>query len=458
MKSKLSGCLLIATLCLSASMAVHAAETPEDYAYGMPLITQDSQPFFEVRLPDEVYQQTAWPDMRDLRVFNSQGMTVPFALYSTEAQQTLSKTWPLRVFPMDHQAAGGSGKPQVTLKSAGGIEVTLPVEEAKPSGRSLLLEVPEEGDAFYPRLSGLKLTWARLPQNWQTRVSVLYSDDLKSWNTLVDDAPLMDLTSGSDRLLLDTIDLGYNRHSPHARYLMLVFNDDSVPATLDLRTVTGVETSLNPTQRFVTLAPSVKPLSESEAEYSWSSPQPLSQVKLVPAQSNTVLPLEIEYRSSVQDSWHPSGKTVIYSLGENASAPLALQAPLIQAIRLKGIHQQWGTTPPLVSGEREIRKLVFNAQGSAPYMLVWGNKTAAAQALNLNTLIPPETNRWLALPEAGKTAIQTLGGRARLTATTEAEKSGFWQKGLLWGVLIAGAGGLVILALKVWREVQRPPE
>ncbi|MFK8259609.1 DUF3999 family protein [Erwinia sp. AnSW2-5] len=458
MKSKLSHWWLMTTLCLFASAAVHAAEAPKDYAYGLPLITQASKPFFQVELPGDVYEQAAWPDMRDLRVFNSQGVTVPFALYSSENDETPGKTWPLRVFVMNNTHAEAGDRTQVTLKSASGIEVTLPVEDEKPLGRSLLLEVPEEGEGFYPRLSGLQLTWARLPQNWQTRVSVLYSQDLKSWSELISDAPLMDLTSGSDRLLLNTVDLHYDRHTPRSRYLMLVFKDDAQPANLDLSAITGIEQPTRRTQKSITLAPSVKSISDREAEYSWSSPQPLSQVRITPAQSNTVIPLSIEYRSSAQDAWQPLGKQAVYSLGDNVSAPLTLQGQLIQAIRLKGINQQWSGLPPLVSGEREVRKLVFNAQGSAPFMLVWGNKTATAQALSLDVLIPPETNQWLVLPDAGKTVVQTLGGRERLTATTEAEKSGLWQKGLLWALLIIGAGGLVVLALKVWREVQHQPK
>lgn len=457
MNSKLTYGLAMVTLCVSVSVAAQTSEVPKDYAYGLPLVTTTSDPFFRVDLPAEVYQQTAWPDMRDLRVFNSQGVTVPFALYSAEVQETTRKTVPLRIFPMNSLQREDSDRPQVTLKSASGVEVTLPVEDEKPLGRSLLLEAPQEAGGGYPRLGGLKLTWARLPQNWQARVSVLYSQDLKNWSTLAEDAPLMDLTSGSDRLLLDTVELGYER-PPRARYLMLVFKDNMQPANLNLSAIEGIEESSRQRQHFVSLAPSVSPVSASEAEYSWSSPQPLRQLSIKPAQSNTVLPLEVEYRSSEQDGWQPLGKQVVYRLSGSASAPLELQGQLIQAIRLKGIHQQWDGMPPLVSGEREVRKVVFNAQGTPPFMLVWGNKTAAPQALSLDTLIPPDTNRWLVLSDAGKTVIQTLGGSERLTATTAAEKTMLWQKALLWALLIIGAGGLVMLALKVWREVQRRPE
>ncbi|MTD28411.1 DUF3999 family protein [Erwinia sp. J316] len=457
MKSKLNHWLLMIALFLSASATANTNEVPKDYAYGVPLITQESEPFFRVILPDDVYEQTAWPDMRDLRVFNSQGVTVPFALYSQEAQETRTKSWPLRVFPLDAQPHKAGTQPQITLKSTSGIEVTLPLDSKKSSGRSLLLEVPQE-EEDYPALSQLKLIWTRLPQNWQARVSVFNSPDLKSWNELIEDAPLMDLTSGSDRLLLDTIDLRDGRNMPHSRYFLLVFKDDAQPADLNLSAVTGIAVSGRPAQDYVTLAPSVKALSQSEAEYSWSSPQPFSRLIIKPAQSNAVLPLEIEYRSSERDSWHPLSKLGVYSVEDKESAPLELRGELIQAIRLKGINQQWSGMPPLVSGQREVRKLVFNAQGSSPFMLVWGNKTAAAQALSLDTLIPPKTHQWLTMPYAGKAQVQTLGGRERLTATTQAEKIGLWQKGLLWVLLIIGAAGLVLLAIKVWREVQRQPE
>ncbi|MBD8214881.1 DUF3999 family protein [Erwinia persicina] len=457
MKNKISQALLLVTLYLMAGAAANANEVPKDYAYGLPLMTPGAEPFYRVKLPEEVYQQTAWPDMRDLRVFNSQGMTVPFALYSTEISESKTKTWPLRVFPMNSQPRQASENAQVTLKSASGIEVTLPVEGEKPLGRSLLLEVPQEGEGFSPRLSGLKLTWERLPQNWQARVSVFYSSDLKDWEAVTDDAPLMDLTSGDSRLLLDTLDFNEDR-GLRARYLMLVFKDDAQPENLNLSAISGIEAAANPVQHFISLTPSVKAVSASEAEYSWSTPQPLIRLKITPAQSNAVLPVHIDYRSTAEGDWLPLADQVVYSLGENASAPLILQGALIQAIRVKGVHQQWSGTPPLVSAEREVRKLVFNAQGSAPYMLVWGNKNAGSQVISLDQLIPQETHPWMSLPDAGQEGIQTLGGRERLTATAETEKSALWQKGLLWALLIIGAGGLVLLALKVWREVQRQPK
>jgi hypothetical protein len=55
-------------------------ESPQDYAWGRSLTTTASSPWYRVALPDDVYQQSVWPDLRDVRVFNHQGERVPFTL------------------------------------------------------------------------------------------------------------------------------------------------------------------------------------------------------------------------------------------------------------------------------------------------------------------------------------------------------------------------------------------
>ncbi|MBW7983663.1 DUF3999 domain-containing protein [Enterobacillus tribolii] len=460
MRIKLNNWLLSGVLCLSAAAWAETVDAPSDFAYGIPLTTDSTSPFFRVDLPREVYTQTAWPDMRDVRVFNSQGMTVPFALFSAVATVESNTSYPLRLFPMRGHKSEERNRPVVSLKSASGIEVTLPVEEEQSVGRNFLLEV-EEVEGGYPALNALKLEWTRLPENWQARVSVLYSSDLKRWNTLVSDAPLMDLTSGADRLLLDKIDLRDRGYRPNARYFMLTFRDDSAPAALDIRAAQGVVELKDAEPRRITLASQSKSVSAGEAEYVWSSPQPLNQLVVVPAQNNTVLPLEIEYRSSATESWRPLSKQVVYRLNGRHSAPIALHGQLVQGVRLKGVNQQWNENLPQVSGERDVRSLVFNAQGSAPFLLAWGNKAAGEQAIDIQALIPEELHQSLSvdsLPDAGLQSVQELGGEARLHATSAVEQAGMWQKGILWAVLILGAGGLVLLALKVWREVQKREE
>ncbi|WP_058910081.1 DUF3999 family protein [Entomohabitans teleogrylli] len=457
MNVKRNSWLLLSLLCLSAVVGAQTAgDTPQDFAYGSQLITEGSAPFYRVELSARVYEQTAWPDMRDMQVFNSQGMAVPFALSPDIATEEISDTYALRVFPLDAKEDNSGEQAMISLRSASGVEVTLPADRKQPAGRNFLLEVAgEEGD--YPQLSELQLEWPRLAENWQARVSVRYSDNLQDWRSLLNNAPLMDLTSGDDRLLLNTLDLHRN-YLPRARYYLLTLRDDSAPAALTISTAKGIAKYSTREQRRITLQTQVKPVSSGEAEYSWPSPQVLSALNIAPAQNNTVLPLEIEYRSSAQDNWRLLTKQVVYRLDERLSGPIALGGKVVQAVRIKGVNQQWNDRPPQVSGERDVRTVVFNAQGSSPYLLVWGNRAASGQAMDIQALIPQELRASFSLvnlPDAGLQPVQVLGGPERLTATDSAEKAALWQQGLLWLVLILGAGGLVVLALKVWREVQK---
>jgi hypothetical protein len=43
--------------------------------------------------------------------------------------------------------------------------------------------------------------------NWQGKASLYYSSDMKEWDLMQADAPLMDVASGSDRLTLNTINI-----------------------------------------------------------------------------------------------------------------------------------------------------------------------------------------------------------------------------------------------------------
>ena len=65
-----------------------APESPQDYAWGRSLTTTASSPWYRVALPDDVYQQSVWPDLRDVRVFNHQGERVPFTLQVQQEAQS----------------------------------------------------------------------------------------------------------------------------------------------------------------------------------------------------------------------------------------------------------------------------------------------------------------------------------------------------------------------------------
>ncbi len=96
---------------------------------------------------------------------------------------------------------------------------------------------------------------------------------------------------------------------------------------------------------------------------------------------------------------------------------------------------------------------MFNAQGSGPFLLAWGNGAAKAQALALQTLVPDSHDPEL-LPYAQTVKAVTLGGDARLTAKDASAQRNALYTWIIWGVLVAGAAGLLLLAWRLWRDIR----
>ena len=112
-----------------------AAETPQDFAFGMPLEIDGREALYEVEIPASVYQGVARRDLGDLRVFNADGEPVPFALEPRPPQQK-EKPPPVavKVFP----ALWRAGRPIWTAcssewrKAVGGTVVSVRSEGANP--------------------------------------------------------------------------------------------------------------------------------------------------------------------------------------------------------------------------------------------------------------------------------------------------------------------------------------
>lgn len=78
----------------AASDDTSRAERPQDYARGMELVVEGQSPWYRLPLPEAVYSQSAWPDLRDIRVFNAQ--EVACLLRSTPPRRPRQRRSPRR--------------------------------------------------------------------------------------------------------------------------------------------------------------------------------------------------------------------------------------------------------------------------------------------------------------------------------------------------------------------------
>lgn len=430
------------------------AESPRDYAFGLSLDTSTASPWYRVTLPLSVYQQSTSPDLRDVRVFNQAGEAVPFSLVTTTRPQPAPTTTPLRLFALNASPGGEENNGEkIMLRARNGMEIVLEGQTAAAAGQHYLLTLPE--NAAEVPLSQLQLIWDAPQGSWQGTVSVYYGEDLKNWSTLREEMPLLDVISGQDRLKLDRIDTDLVLSPEANRYLLLVLNTGH--SALTLTGVNAINALAQAESEHISLAGEGERVSESEAVWRWTHPQPLSAIGFM-LNGDGVLPVEIAWRSSENDRWHTLKKEVIYQLGGKTSEPVSLPGGLVEAVKINALNARLPENLPGVTGQRVRYDLVFNAQGRGPYLLAWGNGAAKPASVEMDMLIPSglrKTYDLEALPMADTLEAVPLGGEARLTATSAAEQESRMKTLMVWGVLIAGVLLLAGMAWRVWREVKK---
>ncbi|GAA5169599.1 DUF3999 family protein [Viridibacterium curvum] len=433
----------------------HAATAlqPADFATGRVLRVEGNAPFYRITLPPDLYTSTAYPDLRDLRVFNGQAEALPFALVQPPGRESAARSISLRSFKLVSQPAQ-SDTPRVELVTPG---VRLQVAQAgsKTTAAEYLLTAHITKDGPPPSLTSLHLEW-EASGNWQQRVSVEGSHDLKYWTPVAQDQPVMDLQNGSQRFVQADIPFGYAADFPYWR---LRFDQGEAPGLREVTAQLATERTPAPP---VSIAAS--PLrggqnGDGSALYQLPAAVQFSALRILPMEPNSVLPLRIETRADEKSAWLPWASSVAYRLagpqGERRSA--AIQGPTVVAreLRLVPVGPGWGSLAPAVQAERSALELVFNARGSGPWLLAWGSRAATDASLPLDTLqTGKKADDIDTLPHAIIGATETLGGAERLTAPAPAEKQQRWRTALVWVALIAGAAALARLAFSVWKQTR----
>ena len=406
-----------------------------------------------------MYQGTAWPDLRDVRVFNHAGETVPFTLVAQKTQPVTPQTVALRLFPLDMSPVppreeGRRNGESFVLRSKTGIEIHLESDDVKTVGQSYLLMLPEEMEDSFS-LEQLRLNWNTPTGNWQGKASVYVSRDLRYWRTVQEEAPLMELTRDNDRLKMDTIGTSLTLSANGNRYLLVIL--DSQSPALTINSVSAIAESREPESERIEIGAQEEKVSNDEAVWHWAQPQPLTSLR-IDLDDEGVLPVTLSWRSAEKAPWQPLTKTVLYRLNGKRSEDIRLSGQLVEAVRMTTINARLPERMPALSGARDSYQLVFNTQGKGPYMLAWGNRAAQKADIGLDLLIPAslrKTQEIDSLPGAAPQEDVALGGEARLTATSAAEQQSQWKTVLVWGALILGVAVLALMAWRIWREVKK---
>ena len=426
---------------------------PNDFARGLE-ITPPPGPFFRIDLPEPVFSGTAWPDLRDVRVFNRAGEAVPFTRVTPARARGEVKLIPLRSFRIE--AVSADGVPRIQLgATSSALEVRVtPGKSEQTSVEYVLASSMPELDTPIHRLL---LEWKERHSTWRQTVTVSVSGDLERWETVAMARPLMDLKAVDGSRLLHREISVEPRTPASARYWRLQFGAGEAPT---LTSVEGETRSAAAELPGVPLPTTPAVAQDGAAVYELRAPQPLARLRITPKDLNSVLPLIVESREQPSDTWTAIARTVVYRLSasgtEQISDPVMVNGRLVKSIRLRPLGTSWGSGMPILEVERDPLALVVNARGGGPFLLAWGSRAASDTAVPFAQLVPNMTSDRLAEipPGQPRGGYRVLGGDDKLTAMSPAERAGRWQTTLVWLVLIGGAGALALLALRVWREAR----
>ena len=443
--------------------AVAAAAEAQPHRYAAPIEIVQPAPFVELALPPAAYAYAMQGDLRDLRVVDSAGERVPFAMLAGPAVAAASeRIREATLFALPQRPPGNAAWPspvEVTVdgdrisvrRSAAG---TFPSTGALRESPGWLIDLGALA-AGEPAPRRLQLRWSG-PAEFSAAYAIETSADLRSWRA-GPGGQVMALQGASGALAQPIVGLA----DSSARFVRLTWLDVATAPVLTgavaIAAAPGV-VATGAASEFV-FAASALPAGGvgKEAEprgslhFDLGGDLPLVDIDLRFASGTRVAPVRLQGRARAGDPWRELGTAVFYRIerdGKANEAPAVALPTSTRFLRVIPDERAAALDPSqtrLVVHAR-LASLVFASSGQAPFRLLAGSPDATAGALPATTLVPQ-------LDEERKRF-----GQARLGAFAEAPdvalaveraaRDARFRPWLLWGVLLAGVVGLALL---VWR-------
>lgn len=463
---------------LLGSSSAMAADEPAAKApalrFSAPVVVSQSAPFVQLPLPVSVYARSLQPGLADLRLLDSAGQRVPFALLAPrdDAQQTREQLQPAALYPLPAGPVS-AGVPASLELTVQGDRISLkqrgvaPANGSQPSagwlidlGDKLKQDAKTSSTTGNPAPQRLRLRWSG-PADFSAGYSIDTSDDLRQWRR-GSSGQLMALAAPAGGNVPALTQPLVMLDGAPGRFVRLVWhNAAQAPQITGADAVTDSEESVQrdaPTELRLNASPAAgkdaDPAAPNALVLDLGGVLPLRSLDLALPAGTRVLPLRVQQRLRDNEPWREAAQGVIYRIerdgGVHRSPSLALSTHA-RYLRLlpdeRGPALDAATTPVVL--QAQLAMLVFATQGTPPYrLLVGATQTGAAMpgALPVATLVPQLDQERERFGHAELGAFTEQAEVAQQVARDEAMAA--WRPRLLWAVLLVGVVGL---GLMVWR-------
>jgi len=446
-----------------------ARAEPAPHRYQAPIAIDAPAPFIEVALPAAVYAHVEQDDLRDLRVVDSRGERVPFAILPPRSTVQLSEqVREAELYPLPPRPAAGAAWPSPVDVVVDGDRITV---RRHGAGATATVAAPRESGGWLidsgearrgdPPPRSLRLRWSG-PADFTAAYRVETSDDLRQWRPS-GGGQVMALQSAHGTLAQPVVSLA---DSP-GRFVRLVWADPAAAPALTGATVLVAErqrVAVDST-RELTFSASREPSPTAAVDaaaarslhFDLGGVLPLIDIDLRFAAGTHVAPVRVQGRARLDQPWRDVGAGVFYRLerGADVDASPAIALPVaLRYLRLVPDERAAaldGTGARLIV-HASLASIVMAMQGEPPYRLLAGSRDAAAGALPVNAVVPQiDSER----PRFGRAILGDFSvDETAQRAVEEAARQARLRPWLLWGVLLVGVVGLAAL---VWRLARSGP-
>jgi hypothetical protein len=460
-----------ATLALSLSFAWGALADepapkpqPEDFVAGLELEGQPGLAVQTLLLPLAVYRGAS-ADLSDLSVFDGEGKPVGWALRAApELAPSERQERALAAFPIYGQEAAQASALRLELARARDGGSVLDIHAVGPESTSkegkLLAYILDTKQPSEP-LNALDFTLSETQPNALFALTVEGSDDLSSWQVLVQGAAIGQLNHQGQTVARTRITLPATR----AAFLRLTWSGsraDDVPFSF---TRVSAESERVHSERARALRHvTIGPVALKDGVYRLDLGGSLSLFSIAPLlpKQDVLLKVVLSLGELGASGERPLFSGQLYRL-EHASATLTSPPIPLHGARARLLNLRVDTRaaePPKQPLAFDVgyapHQLLYVAHGAGPHLLAFGSHRrdgAAYEAQQLIAFLTPEQRAALPLESARVTGQRTLSGEAALSQPKTPLPL---RTVLLWSVLVAGAATLILLALALLRKNEKP--
>jgi hypothetical protein len=444
--------IILVTGLLMLNLSSSYADEPKvkDFAEGITLTVNGTEPLLELSLPDRVYATITQWNIADLRVFNADGDVVPHAFCNFSHPESPIESMSAPLYSIDTPRTSSAAHNNITLRTADGTELTVQSgadpqnDYAFRANASYILDVRKTGF----KISSIELDWSVPSGASETTVNILSSTDLSHWQPLVSNAKLLRATGKDDSTLeLSRVQVPDNYYE----YLRIEHTGDALNikgATIQHKTAYAAQAPV-----WYSAGPPHGSDDVHELNYENTRLVPVRMLRIMPRVENSTMHVTVQSRDREDHPWQTRWQGEIFNIHYNDQTrynDIAVIEPvsarewrLLFADNVEPPASapsfEFGYTPTLVN---------FLAQGKGPYTLAYGNAritTSSARACEEMLTGAPHAFRQELLGTVTIGPSQIFAGKDALVIRKQIPTRTL----LLWGILLIGAAVIMKIAFSM---------